>query len=191
MAGQSVDFKGNILALDLGRQTGWCEGPINGPLQYGHWKLAHEGSQEDAVFGGLIKALTLRLQAFKPRVLVIEQPIDLGGLMAMAERGLTNDAALSMAYGLKGAALGVADRMGVYDTRTVSTGDLKHYWHGKRTLKREVVKPMTFEKIKKLGYEPTTQDAADAIAIHRYIAADIDPAYRVEPLGLFRSRVKS
>lgn len=163
-----------ILALDVASVVGWCEGPLGGPLHYGSHRLALEGSGDGAVLAGMLTWLGQRLAVSKPAILVYEAPLDPRHMQK------TTKATLRRLIGLPAVAEAIAYRFGVYDVREIESGDLKMFWHGKRNLKREIVKPMTMRKMRALGYEPKDEDAADAIAVHRYLAAFLDPAYRVE-----------
>jgi hypothetical protein len=164
-----------ILALDIASRVGWCEGPLNGqPLFYGSERLAPEGAGDAAIFAGMLQFLGRRLAAFKPRIIVYEAPLD----PRIVKK--TTRATLRRLNGLPAVAEAIAYRMGVYDIREIETGDLKLYWHGKRNLPRQIVKPMTIRKMRALGYDVNDEDAADAIAVHRYMAAFLDPIYRAE-----------
>ncbi len=174
------EFRGDILALDLATRIGWCSGPINGPLHYGSFRCAPEGSSSAAVFGGAMKWLAERLMAFRPRLIVYEAPIDPRHLKKI------NADTIRRLNGLPSVIEAVAHNFGVWDIREVETGDLKMYWHGKRNIPREQVKRMTMTKMRTLGYEPADEDAADAISVHRYMAGALDPALRLEASPLFQ-----
>jgi hypothetical protein len=163
-----------VLALDIASVVGWCEGPLAGPLHYGSHRLAPEGSGDGAVLAGMLTWLGQRLAVSKPAILVYEAPLDPRHMQK------TTKATLRRLIGLPAVAEAIAYRFGVYDVREIESGDLKLFWHGKRNLRREIVKPLTMRKMRALGYEPRDEDAADAIAVHRYLAAYLDPAYRVE-----------
>jgi hypothetical protein len=170
-----------ILALDISSTVGWAEGPVSGhPMIFGRERLAPEGAGDAAIFAGMLQFLGRRLAALKPRIIVYEAPLDPRILTK------TTRATLRRLNGLPAVAEAIAYRMGVYDIREIETGDLKMYWHGKRNLPRAVVKPMTIRKMRALGYDVQDEDAADAIAVHRYLAAYLDPAYRNEALASSR-----
>lgn len=173
-------FKGEILALDLATRVGWCAGTVDGPLSYGSFRCAPEGSQSAAIFGGAMKWLAERVLAFKPRIIVYEAPIDPRMLKKI------NKDTIRRLNGMPAVIEAVAHNLGVYDVREIETGDLKHYWHNRRNLKREQVKRLTMEKMRSLGYDPQDEDAADAIAVHRYMAAVLVPELRLEASPLFK-----
>lgn len=164
-----------ILALDIATVTGWAEGPISGkPLAFGSVRLAPEGSCAEAIGAGMLDFIGSRMLAFRPSLIVYEAPIDPRHLKK------TNLETFLMLSGLPMVMGSVAYKLGLYTFRKVDPGDLKQYWHGKRGLPRQVVKPLTLRKMRALGYDVHGEDAADAIAVHRYFAAYLDPAYRVE-----------
>lgn len=170
-----------ILALDIASVAGWCEGPIHGPLQYGSQRFAPEGSSDAAVGFGALKWLGQRLQAFRPRIIAFEAPLN-----PHMMRGKTNRKTLRRLAGLPFVVEAVAYGSGVYDLREVEVGDLRHYWLGARNIPGDRAKRMIRDKLRALGHDPKDLDASDAIAVHRFIAATIDPALRVEPLSLLR-----
>lgn len=153
-----------VLALDISTVVGWCEGPLEGPLHYGTVRLAKTGGTPAEAYAGMIEFLGRRLMAFRPQTIVYEAPIDPRFIKKI------NKATIRKLQGLPAIVEGVAYKMGVYDIYEVETGDLKYWLHGSRSLKREVVKPMTFRKVTEAGYEPKTEDEADAIALHRFFA---------------------
>lgn len=176
----TAEFRGDILALDLATRVGWAMGPIDGKgLTYGSFRCAPSGASSGAVFGALLKWLVEHMSAFKPRLVVFEAPIDPRHL-----KKITADT-IRRLQGMPSIVEAVCDRMGVYDVREVETGDLKHYWHGKRNIPRETVKKLTFAKMQHLGYDPSDEDAADAISVHRYMAGSLDPRFRLEASPLF------
>jgi hypothetical protein len=177
-----MSFEGDILFLDLARVTGWCEGPVRGPLRHGTVTLAPEGSSSAAIFAGCFTFIATRLQAFRPRVIAYEAPLDPRRLRA------TTKATIRQLNGLPAIVEAVAYKMGCYDLREAEVGDVRYYWLGARNIPSARGKAMVRDKLRGLGYAPQTLDASDAIAGHRFIAAAIDPALRSEPLTLLRER---
>lgn len=166
--------------LDCAAVTGWCEGPLRGPLRYGEVRLAPPGSSMSAVFGGALKWLGSRLMVSRPRVLAYEAPLDPRHLKKI------NKQTIRQLNGIPAVFEAAAYEMGVYDIREAEVGDIRMYWLGKRNVKGELAKPMVRDKLRRLGYEPQSFDASDAIAGHRFIAAQIDPSLRNEPYELLR-----
>jgi hypothetical protein len=170
-----------ILALDVASTVGWCRGPLRGRLAYGSHRLAPEGASDGAVGLGMIQWLGDQLRAFKPRLIVFEAPIAAGVM-----QGKTNARTLRRLAGLPFVVESVGEGFGVYDRREVAVADVRHYWLGKRNMPGAQAKRLVSEKMRALGYEPKDYDASDAIAVHRFMAAVIDPTLRVEPLKMLR-----
>lgn len=177
-----MPFEGDILFLDLARVTGWCEGPISGPLRYGTVPFADEGASSAAIFAGCFTFIATRLQAFRPRVIAYEAPLDPRRLRK------TTKATIRQLNGLPAIVEAVAYKMGCYDLREAEVGDVRYYWLGARNIPSERGKRMVRDKLRALGYAPDSLDASDAIAGHRFISAAIDPSLRNEPLALLRER---
>lgn len=164
-----------ILALDVATTVGWAEGPLSGKqLFFGSERLSPEGAGSDAVCYGMSEFMRRRLALWKPHIIVYEAAIDPRFMK------FTTVETVRLLNELPGVLKAEAYRAGVYNTRYIEAGDLKQYWHGKRNLPRSVVKRLTIRKMQALGYDVKDEDAADAIAVHRYMAAFLDPAYRAE-----------
>ena len=175
-----IDFKGDILFLDIARVTGWCEGPIRGPLRYGYKELAPEGSSEGAILAGALTFIATRLQAFRPRIIAYEAPLD------PRHVAKTTLQTIERQIGLPAVIEAVGFKMGCYDIRKAAVADIREYWLGARNIKGDRAKRMVRDKLRSLGYDPQTLDASDAIAGHRFVSAAIDPSLRIEPLALLR-----
>lgn len=177
-----TEFRGDILFLDLARVYGWCEGPIHGPLRYGSGEFAPEGSSEGAILAGAFTFIATRLQAFRPRILAYEAPIDPRHLKKTTKQTIRRQ------IGLPAVIEAVAHKMGVYDVREAEVPDIRYYWLGVRNMGGEPGKRAVRAKLRTLGYDPQTLDASDAIAGHRFVSAEIDPSLRLEPMAMFRER---
>lgn len=173
-----------ILALDIATRMGWCMGSLRGKLTFGSVQLAPEGSSDAAVGYGALQWLGRQLSAFRPRVLAFEAPLN-----PQMMGGKTNRRTLRRLMGLPFVIETVAYGYGVYDLREVEVGDLRHYWLGKRNVPGAQAKRLVNEKMRALGHVTSDYDASDAIAVHRFTAAVIDPKLRVEPLKMLRGTI--
>lgn len=173
-------FEGDILFLDLARVSGWCQGPLRGPLHYGSVPVAPEGSCDGALFAGMLDFIVDRLKTFRPRILAYEAPLDPRRVKATTKRTIRH------LNGYPAIIEAAAYKLGLYDVREVEVADVKYYWLGRRNAPGELGKRLIRDKLRELGFDPQSLDASDAIAGHRYISADIDPTLRNEPLTLLR-----
>lgn len=173
-------FEGDILFLDLARVSGWCQGPVRGPLHYGSVPVAPEGSSDGALFAGMLDFIVDRLKVFRPRVLAYEAPLDPRQLRKTTKRTIRH------LNGYPAIIEAAAYKLGLFDVREAEVGDVKYFWLGKRNISSDISKRMIRDKLRGLGYDPQSLDASDAIAGHRFVSAEIDPTIRNEPLGLLR-----
>lgn len=171
-----------LLALDLGSVTGWAEGPLDprdGPILFGSFRLAPEGSGHGARFGALLSWLSNRTQVSRPRTIAFEAPLDPRHLSK------TTKATIRLLNGMPAIVEAVADRRGIFDVREAEVPDVRHYWLGKRNIPGDRAKPAVRERLIAQGFEVKDHDASDALALHRYVAACINPALRIESAPLF------
>lgn len=169
-----------ILAYDLATCTGWCEGVPGGEPRYGSIRFAPAGSSTAAIFGGAIKTFVERLQAFRPRVVVFEAPF-----APSVMRGKTNANTARILLGLPAILEGCCYRLGVHDLREVSVGDVRQHFLGTRKLRSAEAKRAVIERCRALGFSPTDDNAADAIAVWHYASALIDPRSAARSTPLF------
>lgn len=165
----------HLLALDLGTVTGWAEGPIDprdGPIVSGSFKLGPEGAGHGARFGALLTWLADRMQVSRPAVVAYEAPLD-PRILSTARQ------TIRLLNGLPAIVEVVCDRRGVFDVREAEVGDIRHYWLGRRNIAGAVAKHAIRERLAAQGFAVSDYDASDALALHRYIAACIDPALRM------------
>ncbi len=165
-----------LLALDLGTTTGWAEGPIDprdGPILTGSFRLGPEGAGHGARFGALLTWLADRFQVSRPDTLAYEAPLDPRILS-------TAKATIRLLNGLPAIVEVVCDRRGLWDVREAEVGDIRHYWLGRRNISGTLAKPAIRQRLIDQGYEVKDYDASDALALHRYISACINPGLRTE-----------
>jgi hypothetical protein len=169
---------GDVLFLDLATQTGWAEGVPAGQPRYGSIRLAPQGATTSEIFGGLIRFLGQRLQAFPPSLVVFEAPMTPANM-----GGHTNIRTIRVLIGLVAVAEGVCNRMGV-PVKEVTVGDVRQHFIGTRRLKSAEAKRAVIKQCRMLGYDPSDDNAADALAGWHYATAILDPrtAHRSTPL---------
>mgnify|MGYP001154675359 CR=1 FL=1 len=176
MAADPTRRQKSILFLDLATTMGFCEGVIGETPIYGSTRLAPPGSSSDAVFAGAIRWLGTRLQGFKPQVFAYEAPRD--------PRHMGNKTNISTALvllGLCGAVEGVANLSGVYDIRKADVNGIRKFFLPQGSPRTgSAVKHAVERQCRVMGYAPTDDNAADAIAGWHFmcalIAPDIKPA---------------
>lgn len=167
-------MNGGILFLDLATVTGWCEGapgekPISGTL-----RLAPEGSNNAAVFGGLIAFLGQRLTAFRYRKIVYEAPMD-------PRHMKTNIKTARMLIGMPAIVEGIAHQTGHHSISEVQVQDPRKHLLGyiprrEKGGRNDAQKRPVIERLTALGFDPADDNEADAIAGWLYACALVDPA---------------
>jgi len=165
-----------ILALDLARRFGWAEGRPGETPRFGSDKFAGDGASQEEQFAGAVKWLGTRLLAFKPRIIVYEEPE-----LFRLRSGKATKATIEVLFGLPAVIQGVAYRMGVTTIRKAMANDVRGYFIGTRRLKRAEAKIATVRACKALGWDVRNDDEGDACAIWAYMAAVIEPGLRREP----------
>jgi len=167
-----------ILFLDLARTTGWCEGEPNGTPISGTMRIAPDGSDSPAVFGGMLKWLATRLQAFRPRTIVYEAPFD------PRHMSKTTFNTARMLLGLPAVVEATAYSCGVYDIREAHVNDIRRFLIG-RTPKRQEAKAAVIEHLRGLGFDPADDNESDAIAGWLFACSIADGRAGVRSTGLF------
>lgn len=177
-------FDGTILALDLATTFGWCEGATDRQPFYGSERFAPAGADSNAIFGGAVRWLGARLVAFKPRRIVYEAP-----LAPSLMRGRTNMRTARILLGLPAIIEGVAYTFGVYDVREARVADVRNHFIGSNPRGPEG-KRATVARCRQLGFSPTDDNAADAIALWHYAAAHADAAASLRQTPMFEGAAK-
>ncbi len=169
-------FRGDILALDLATNTGWAEGDPDraeaGP-HFGSLRLAPEGSDQAAIFGGLIKFLGQRLEAFRPRTVVFEAPE-----LYRLKSGKATRRTIEVLFGLPAVASGVCSRYSIHDLQEATPNDVRGFFIGDRKLKREHAKAAVLAECRRRGWNVANDDEADACAMWAFMAAIKRPDLR-------------
>lgn len=166
-------FEGTILALDLATQTGWAEADIDedrggwGPkVRSGSLRWAPQGSSPEAVFGGCLKWMAQRMQAFPPRLIVYEA----SNWQFMG--GKTNKDTIRILAGLPAVVEAVAYRCNVRVMQAQTK--LTRRWLLGANPRRDEAKRATIAAVQRLGYEVANDDEADAVATLLYSLAQLD-----------------
>lgn len=178
---------GDILALDLATTLGWAYGPPDprdGLITYGSIRLGKPGEPQSLKFANFMKWLGGRMLAFPPRVLAYESPAS-----PEVMRGKTTFDTHRLLMGLPAIAEAVAGNLNspplLYEA---SVPDIRRYILGAKAKAGEG-KKLVFEKMVRLGFKPDDDNVSDALAVHRFFAAEFCPELRVEMSPLFTRRI--
>lgn len=171
----------SILFLDLATKFGWCEGEPGGKPIFGSERFAPEGSGSGAVFGGAFKWTFNRCQAFRPRRIVFEAPLDPRHLGPKT----TRDTALRL-IGLPACVEGAAYLCGVWDVSEARADDIRYFLLAKKVKKAEA-KGLVIRKLRELGYDVSDPDAADALAGWLYACSLFAPQTAAATTPLFKN----
>lgn len=155
-------MNGGVLFLDLATTMGWCEGlPGERPVS-GTKRLAPEGSQPAAVFGGMLDFLATRLTTFRYRMIVYEAPMD-------PRHMKTNVNTARILLGLPAMVEGVAHQTGHYSLREANVNDIRKALLGYIPRRAKGDKPgaqkaPVIAELRARGFDPKDDNEADAIA---------------------------
>ncbi len=167
-------FQGSILALDIATNTGWAEGdPEALKPHFGSLRLAPEGSDQAALFGGMIGFLGTRFQAFRPRTVVFEAPE-----LFRLKSGKATRKTIEVLFGLPAVASGVCSRYAIHDLQEAAPNDVRGFFIGNRNLKREQAKKAVLAECRRRGWDCANDDEADACAMWAFMAAIKRPDLR-------------
>jgi len=161
--------KGSILALDLATRTGWAEGEIGSRPRHGSERFAPAGADRAAVLSGAIRHLQRRFMAFPPAMVVFEAPMA-PNIMA----GRTNANTARTLIGLAGLVEAICAINGIHRVREAKVSDIRRWFIGGNP-RGEIGKKLTIERLREMGFEPEDDNAADALALWHYAAAQHDP----------------
>jgi hypothetical protein len=169
-----------ILALDLATRTGFaCGRPSDSVPPYsGSRRLASPGASMGAVFKDCRTWLSAFLEAHPVQLIVFEAPHFAPKSNIGTLRTLIGLAAIveELAYS------------GGYDVREAAVADVRRHFIG-ANLKRKAAKEATIDNCYRLGWKPTDDNEADALALWHYQASFFDPKLALQTSPLFRRRV--
>lgn len=171
---------GSIIFLDLARQTGWCEGAPGEAPQSGSYRCAPADASPAAVYAGLIDFLGRRLTAFRYRIVAFEAPMD-------PRHMKTNVNTARLLLGVAAITEGVAYSTGHHRLFECSVHDVRKHLLGQRP-EAGKAKRAVIGRLKALGFNPSDDNEADAIAGWLYACAVIDPQRAKQTLPLLSGR---
>jgi hypothetical protein len=160
---------GPILALDLATRTGWAEGDIGSRPRHGSERFAPAGADRSAVLAGAIRHLQRRFMVFPPAMVVFEAPMA-PNIMA----GRTNANTARTLIGLAGLVEAICQINGIYRVREAKVSDIRRWFVGGNP-RGEIGKKLTIDRLRAMGFDPQDDNAADALALWHYTAAQYDP----------------
>jgi crossover junction endodeoxyribonuclease RuvC len=175
-----MTWSGEVLALDLASVSGWAQGAPGETPRSGSIRFAPVGSSHEAVFAGAVKWMADWLQVSRPKIVVFEAP-----LPSSFMRGRTNADTAMLLFGLPAVIGAVAYMRGVYDIRKGRVDDVRQHFIGQRRMPGAQAKRAVMNKCRLLGWNPTDNNAADALALWDYQCSLVAPRYamRSTPMG--------
>lgn len=176
-----MEFNGEILALDLARCFGWAEGRPGETPRFGSDQFASSDAGQEEIFAGAVKWLATRLMAFKPRIIVYEEPE-----LFRLRSGKATKATIEVLFGLPAVIQGIGRRMGVPLIYKATPADVRRFFIGQRNLKRELAKPAVVKECRRRGWDVRNDDEGDACATWAFMCAYKVPSLRVDNTPLFR-----
>jgi hypothetical protein len=153
-----------ILALDLGKRTGFCIGPVGAMPTSGAWVLGKSGDPPGAVFNQLVWALE-KCFRMRPHIdLIVKEQ---NKALQIAGRVLRNEASIFVTTGLHAHVLMMGARFGVRIEDANMDKVRMHFIGRARMGDRDELKAAIVQRAKLLGYIPKDShdnDRADACA---------------------------
>jgi len=161
-----------ILALDLGKRTGFAYGatarqPVSGSVQLGKPGASHGqiASNFKAFLHGQVDMLR------QVDVITFEAPLPPQAQSAMASARIL--------YGLSWQLEQYAHAMGI-KCFEATVQEIRQFFIGHGRLKSDDAEYAISRKCKMLGWSPCDHNAADALALWSYQAAIIDPRFELK-----------
>jgi len=159
-------YSGQILALDLARVTGWALGRPGEMPRSGSVTLAKEGASMAAVLSACRRWLDEGLTGNPTiQLVVFEAPLDPSWI-----KGKTTIGTIRQQIGLCGVVEELLYTRGGYDVREARVADVRNHFLGSNKHKREIAKQYTITACHARGWDPTDDNAADALALWDYQA---------------------
>ena len=168
-----------IMALDLASVSGWAVGIPGGTPISGAIRFASVGASHEAVFAGALKWMSEKCATHQPAVVVWEAP-----LATSFRRGQSNINTTTLLYGLPAVIGAVAYLRGIYDIRKASTRDVRMHFIGQNP-KGHIGKKLVLRQCRAMGWNPTDDNEADALATWHFMCALIEPKLAIAPTPLF------
>ena len=131
------------------------------------------------MFAAALEWTVEHLKKWKPTTIVYEAP------MSRVWRGRASRSGNDeIAYGLPAIVGAVAHIRGIHDVRKADAGKVRWHFLGESP-KRAEAKKKTVRQCIAMGFDPTDDNEADAIAVWHYMSALIDPTIALRPTSLF------
>lgn len=147
-----------ILALDLATQTGWCFGETSERPTLGTLRLPSTGDEVGPFLDFFDQWLTMKFKSWDPAVVIFEAPI-LPGQFGNNSGPMTSIKTTRKLQGLASHLEFVCQRRSLECLETASATAKKAVGSGK------FKKPDVLAACKRCGFDPKSQDEADAFAI--------------------------
>jgi crossover junction endodeoxyribonuclease RuvC len=174
-----------ILALDLALKTGFAFGAVGTPVpEFGSHKLCGDGEQLGVRFRAL-RTWVAKMLAERPSTtrVIFEAPI------------LRPHDKIGTVRALCGYAAIVEELLewwpAIRLTEATPSEHRRHFLGNINKLKSKAIKDLTVAKCRRLGWNPTDTDAADALSLWHYQCSLIDPRLAIEASPLFLRRAAS
>ncbi|UQR66190.1 hypothetical protein LRP30_13440 [Bradyrhizobium sp. C-145] len=179
-----MPYNPRILALDLASRTGWAVGyPNEDKPHSGSVRFAREGASMGAVFAGCRQWLNEFLATENDiKLVVFEAP-----MVPQHMAGRTNAEIIRVLIGLCAVVEEFTYARG-YDVREARVSDVRTHFIGSNRHKRKEAKSLTMDACYRLGWTPSDDNAADALALWHYQAAMLEPSLAVQTSALFPRR---
>jgi hypothetical protein len=157
-----------VLALDIATRTGWAVGEPGATPVSGSIRFANPGAEHEVIFAEALKWVSATIKDHRPDVVVWEAPLVPG-----FKKGKTNANTTRLLYGLPAVIGAVARLLCVPDIREVEARTVRKFFIG-RNPPRALAKKLTKQRCRDVGWQPSDDNEADALAIWAHECRSID-----------------
>ena len=157
-----------ILALDLGKRTGWALGAPGETPVYGSMDFGADGASHAAVGSKFCAWLVDMIAGHRPALLVKEAPLP--------PQAHTNMTSAQVLFGLDWSVEHVAYDAGLYAVYEAYVQEIRKFFLGNGGLSPAAAEAATRRKCLSCGWKPPDHNAADALALWAYQCAIVSPS---------------
>jgi hypothetical protein len=161
-----------ILALDLGKRTGWACGPPElGPARHGSLQLAKPGATHGRIAANFASELQQLIDTLGPDLIVFESPLP------PAAQSAAHSARILYGLAWQTEAIAFLSRIKCFEA---TVQEVRQFFLGHGRLKSEDAEYAIARKCKLLGWTPQDHNVADAFALWSYQAAIVSPRFELK-----------
>ncbi len=168
-----------VVGLDVASSTGVCLGEPGQAPQFWTEDLRGGGKTHDARFASALRLTKRLISDHNVEAIGIEAPL----IVPKRDKKANNELLMGLVACIRGWAAIKGVRCETFEIRTID----RHFLGSVQTEGRDARKAAIWNRCKMLGWEPQTQDEADAGSVYEVMCSRMSPAYAASS-GLLLSR---